>query len=80
MSTVKESAPSSNLRDTRRILARSTAKPSSSMEGWCTSWPTGYLPNRIAFRIARSLDDYAETTGYAGGRCRTGRARLAYTC
>jgi Uma2 family endonuclease len=25
--------------------------------------PTGRKPNRIAFRIARSLDDYAETTG-----------------
>ncbi len=24
---------------------------------------TGYLPNRIAFRIARSLDDHAERTG-----------------
>jgi Uma2 family endonuclease len=24
--------------------------------------PTGYLPNRVAFRIARSLDDYAEAT------------------
>ncbi len=24
---------------------------------------TGYLPNRVAFRIARSLDDHAESTG-----------------
>ena len=25
--------------------------------------PTRYLPNRVAFRIARSLDDHAESTG-----------------
>jgi Uma2 family endonuclease len=25
--------------------------------------PTGYQPNRVAFRIARSLDDHAEATG-----------------
>lgn len=25
--------------------------------------PTGHLPSRVAFRIARSLDDYAEATG-----------------
>jgi Uma2 family endonuclease len=25
--------------------------------------PTGHLPNRVAFRIARSLDDYALATG-----------------
>ncbi len=25
--------------------------------------PTGFLPNRIALRIARSLDEYAESTG-----------------
>jgi len=26
--------------------------------------PTGYQPNRAAFRIARSLDDHAELTGH----------------
>jgi Uma2 family endonuclease len=26
--------------------------------------PTGHLPNRIAFRIVRSLDDHAEATGH----------------
>ncbi len=62
MSTVTGAAPTS---------ARATAADLAKVEGKAELidgrvvhlMATGYLPNRVAFRIARSLDDHAEASG-----------------
>jgi Uma2 family endonuclease len=62
MSTVKEPAPSVG-RATTADLAKVKSKAELINGRVVHLMPTGYLPNRVAFRIARSLDDHAETTG-----------------
>jgi Uma2 family endonuclease len=61
MSTVKEPAPGVG-RATTADLAKVKSKAELINGRVVHLMPTGYLPNRIAFRIARSLDDHAETT------------------
>ena len=57
-------APSTSLkRATLSDLARTPGKAELIGGRIVELMPTGRKPNRIAFRIARSLDDYAEATG-----------------
>jgi Uma2 family endonuclease len=74
-------------RQTLADLARIDAKAELINGTIVTQMPTGYLPSRVAFRIARGLDDFAESTrtGYAFGdnvgfivpRLRSGRESFA---
>jgi Uma2 family endonuclease len=62
MSTVTNSAPSS-ARATTADLAKAEGKAELIDGRVVHLMATGYLPNRVAFRIARSLDDHAEANG-----------------
>jgi Uma2 family endonuclease len=62
MSTVKEPAPGFR-RATTADLANIKSKAELIDGRVVHLMPTGHQPNRVAFRIARGLDDYAETTG-----------------
>ncbi len=74
-------------RQTLDDLARIDAKAELINGGIVTHVSCGYLPSRVAFRIARGLDDFAESTrtGYAFGdnigfivpRLRSGRESFA---
>src|SRR5262249_40665701 len=50
-------------RATLADLARTPGQAGLLGGGTAELIPTGRNPNRIAFRIARSLDDYVEATG-----------------
>jgi Uma2 family endonuclease len=62
MSTVKDSATSSR-RATAADLAKVEGKAELIDGRVVHLMATGHQPNRVAFRIARSLDDYAEASG-----------------
>jgi Uma2 family endonuclease len=57
-------SPATARRATLDDLARVDGKAELIAAKIVHEMATGYEPNRVAFRIARSLDDHAEMTGY----------------
>ena len=56
-------SPATTRRATPADLERTTEKAELINGEIVLLMPTGYLPSRVSLRIARSLDEHAETTG-----------------